>query len=165
MIKLKPFRQTAGLCGPASLKIVLDYYGIRVTESAVARIAGTSKKKGASKDGLTRAARYFGLEVFAKEKSSLDDLRRFIQKGMPVIVDWFSEDEGHYSVVVDIDKKDIVLMDPELAKERRMSLERFQRLWFDFPGKFIKNQKDLVLRLMIVALPPKRSALESQKQS
>jgi len=153
MINLKPFRQTAGLCGPASLKMVLNYYEIAATESAVARASGASKEKGASKDGLIKAARYFGFKVFVKEKSSLDDLRRFIKKGIPVIVDWFSGDDGHYSVVVDIDQKNIVLMDPELAGKRKMSVDKFQRLWFDFPGEFIKNQNDLVLRLMIVAEP------------
>lgn len=156
MIKLKPFRQTAGLCGPASLKIVLDYYGASVTESALAQASGASREKGASLKGLIKAARHFGFEVFSKEKSTFGDLRRFIKKGMPVIVDWFSEDDGHYSVAVDIDQKNIVLMDPELGGERKMSLEKFQRLWFDFPGKSIKEPKDLVLRLMIVPTPLKK---------
>jgi len=156
MIKLKPFRQTAGLCGPASLKMVLDYYGVSVSEKEIAEAAGASREKGASKEGLVKAAKHFGFRVFIKEKSNLGDLRRFIKKGVPVIVDWFSEDDGHYSVVVDIDGKNVVLMDPELNGKRKMSLEKFQRLWFDFPGKFIKEPKDLVLRLIIAVTPPKK---------
>jgi len=153
MIKIKPFRQTAGLCGPASLKMILDYYGVPVTESALAKISGTSRTKGASKEGLVKAAKHFGFKVFFKEKSSLGDLRRFIKKGVPVIVDWFLEDDGHYSVAVDINQKEITLVDPSLGGARKMSLEKFQRLWFDFPGKSIKDSKDLVLRLMIVVTP------------
>ncbi len=156
MIKLKPFRQTAGFCGPASLKMVLDYYGVLVTEADLVKAAGASKKEGASKEGLIKAAKCFGFEVFSKEKSNLGDLRRFIKRGVPVIVDWFSGDEGHYSVAVDIDQKNIVLMDPELKGKRKMPLETFQRLWFDFSGKSIKQSKDLILRLIIAVIPLKK---------
>lgn len=153
MIKLKPFRQTPGLCGPASLKMVFGYYGVSASEGEIAKVAGATKEKGTSKAGLIKAAKHFGFQVFSKEKSSLNDLRYFIKREIPVIVDWFSEDEGHYSVVVDIDKKNIILMDPSYARRRKFSLEKFLRVWFDFPGKFIKDPKDLILRLMLVVTP------------
>lgn len=154
MIKLKPFRQMPGLCGPASLKMVFDYYGVSVSENKIAKVAGATKEKGTSKAGLIKAAKHFGFQVFSKELSSLNDLRYFLKRKIPVIVDWFFEDEGHYSVVVDIDKKNIVLMDPSLKKgKKKMSLEKFFRVWFDFPGKYIKDPKDLILRLMLVITP------------
>jgi predicted double-glycine peptidase len=154
MIKLKPFRQTPGLCGPASLKMVLNYYGLKVSEKRLARMSGAKKEKGVSYEGLAKAARQLGFKVFTKEKSSLADLERFVKKNIPVIVDWFSEDEGHYSVAVNIDKKNILLMDPGLEKgKREIPVVKFMRVWFDFPGKFIKSPKDLVLRLMLVVLP------------
>jgi len=46
MIKLKPFRQTPGLCGPASLKMVMDYYGVSVSEKEIARVAGSTRERG-----------------------------------------------------------------------------------------------------------------------
>jgi len=159
MIKLKPFRQSPGLCGPASLKMVLDYYGVSVSEAEIARVSGASSKKGTSKEGLIKAAKHFGFQVFSKTESTLEDLRYFVKRGIPVIVDWFSQDDGHYSVVVDIDKKNIILMDPELRKilvfikKRKFSTETFFRIWFDFPGRFIKNPGDLILRLMLVLTP------------
>lgn len=153
MIKLKPFRQSPGLCGPASLKMVFDYYGVSASEAEIAKVAGATKEKGVSKAGLIKAAKHFGFRVFSKEKSSLNDLRYFIKRKIPVIVDWFSEDEGHYSVVVGIDKKNIILMDPSYLRRRKFSLEKFLRVWFDFPGKFIKDPKDLVLRLILVVTP------------
>jgi len=162
MIKLKPFRQTPGFCGPASLKMVFDYYGVSVSEAEIAKIAGASREKGTSKAGLIKAVKHFGFKAFSKTNSSLNDLRYFIKRKIPVIVDWFFEDEGHYSVVVDIDKKNIVLMDPTLRKlliyvrRRKFSTEKFLRIWFDFPGKFIKTPKDLVLRLMLVVTPARR---------
>jgi len=159
MIKLKPFRQTPGFCGPASLKMVLDYYGISVSEKELAKLAGYSEKKGTSIEGLMKAAGHFGLHSFVKSNSSLEDLEFFIKKKIPVIVDWFFEDDGHYSVVVDINKKEVVLMDPVLRKvlifvrRRRFPPEVFFRIWFDFPGNFIKKKSDLSLRNMIVITP------------
>lgn len=154
MINLKPFRQTPGLCGPASLKIVMDYYGISVSERKIAKAAGATKEKGVSFDGLARAAKHFKFNVFYKKNSSLDDIEKFINKKIPVIVDWFLEDDGHYSVVSGIDRKNILLMDPSLDKgKRKISREDFLRVWFDFRGKFIRKPEDLVLRLMLVAVP------------
>ena len=159
MIKLKPFRQTPGLCGPASLKMVMDYYGVSVSEAEIAKAAGATRKKGTRIEGLIKAARHFGFKTFVKKNSSLRDLEYFVKRKIPVIVDWFSEDDGHYSVVVDIDKKNVVLMDPELRKilvyirRRKFSRETFLRIWFDFPGDFIREPKDLVLRSMLVVTP------------
>lgn len=165
MIKLKPFRQTPGFCGPASLKMVLDYYGVSVSEAELAKIAGGSREKGTSREGLIKAAKHFGFYVFLKKNSTLDDLRYFVKRKIPVIIDWFFEDDGHYSVVVDIDKKNIVLMDPTLRKilvyirRRKMPLEKFLRVWFDFPGNFIRKPGDLVLKLMLVITPKKEKFL------
>ncbi len=159
MIKLKPFRETPGFCGPASLKMVLDYYGISVSEAELGKLSGTTQKMGTSIEGLIKAAKHFGFQAFLKTKSSLDDLRYFVKREIPVIVDWFNEDDGHYSVVVDIDRNNIVLMDPALRKiliyirRRKYSTEDFFRIWFDFPGDFIKDSKDLTLRLMLVVTP------------
>jgi len=155
MIKLKSFRQTPGLCGPTSLRIVFDYYGVSVSETKIARVAGATQKKGCSIKGLIKAAKHFGFRTYLKKKSSLDDLRYFVKKEkVPVIVDWFSEDEGHYSVVGDIDKKNITLMDPSFERgKRKFSTEKFLRIWFDFPGEYIKDPKEVILRLMLVVTP------------
>ncbi|MDD5144832.1 MAG: cysteine peptidase family C39 domain-containing protein [Candidatus Pacebacteria bacterium] len=159
MIKLKPFRQTPGLCGPAALKMVMDYYGISVSEGEIAKRAGSTRENGTSIEGLMKAARYFGFKTFTKTACSLGDLRYFMKKGIPVIVDWFSEDDGHYSVVVDVTKTKVILMDPELrkfliyARRREIPCDKFMRIWFDYKGDYIKRSKDMVLRLILVVTP------------
>jgi predicted double-glycine peptidase len=80
----------------------------------------------------------------------VSDLQKLLKKGIPAIVDWFSTDEGHYSVAVGVDKSNIYLQDPELGRIRKMKREDFQRVWFDFPGDCIKSKKDLIVRRMIV---------------
>jgi len=43
MLKIKPFQETlnAGMCGPASLKIVLDYYGYKKIRKRIGEIMHT----------------------------------------------------------------------------------------------------------------------------
>ena len=69
---------------------------------------------------------------------------------IPVIIDWFSTDDGHYCVAVNIDKKNIYMQDPELGDIRKMDLETFKRVWFDFTGNFLKSKDQMVIRRMIV---------------
>jgi ABC-type bacteriocin/lantibiotic exporter with double-glycine peptidase domain len=176
MIKLKPFEQSPGLCGPASLKMVLDYYGRPVTENELAKVSGATREKGVSLEGLVKAAKHFGFHTFYKEESSFDDIRYFIKRDIPVIVSWFSifggSYDGHFSVVIDIDKEKITLRDPypekifTYAKKRQLSLDDFRKLWFDFEGDFIKSQKDLLLRQILVVTPFKEKfPLKSKKRN
>ena len=135
--------------------MLFEYWGVVPTEAEIAKAAGASKEKGATMAGLIKAARYFGFRTFSKKNSTLNDLRHFIKKRVPVLVDWFLEDDGHYSIVIAIDKQNIVLMDPTLKGKRKMSLQKFLRIWFDFPGDYLKNKEELILRAMLVVMPKK----------
>jgi ABC-type bacteriocin/lantibiotic exporter with double-glycine peptidase domain len=136
--------------------MVLDYYGTSVSERKIIRLSGALKEKGSSTKGLVKAARSLGFDVVAKENSSIGDLKVFVKKKVPVIVDWFLEDDGHYSVVADIDEKKVILFDPALkGKARKMPVDKFLRVWFDFPGDFMKNKKALVLRRLLAVTPKK----------
>lgn len=153
MLDLKPYRREIKFfCGPASLKIVLDYYGVSVPEQEIAKAANATREKGASAKGLVKAAEYFGFNAFFKEDSTLDDLRYYLDKKIPVIVDWFWEDDGHYGVVIGIDKKNIIFRDPSLWKIKKMPLTMFEDVWFDFTGKDRKREH-MVQQLIIVVTP------------
>ncbi len=157
MLLLQPFRQRRGLCGPASLKIVLDYYGVSVTEKRLATLA-RSDASGTRAKHLLAAAKKLGFEGFIKDSSDIAEIRTYLSKKIPVIVDWFSEDDGHYSPVAYIDQGFIYLQDPELGKIRKLDLTTFKRVWFDFTGDFLRNKSDIVIRRMIVVFPKKNAA-------
>lgn len=73
------------------------------------------------------------------------------------MVDWFSlygeHYEGHYSVAVDIDRKYIYLADPEIGKIRKILIEAFKKVWFDFEGPHLKNANRLYFGWMFVPSP------------
>lgn len=151
MLKIKPFRQQSGLCGPATLKMVLSYYGVDKTEAAIAKGTDCDPELGVEAGRMLGYARELGFDGYIKDESTLEDLEQLVvKKEIPVIVDWFSEDDGHYSVVVDLDSENVYLLDPEIGHVRALRRAKFFRVWFDFPGEFIKSQDDLTIRRMIV---------------
>jgi len=159
-LDVKPFQETlhAGMCGPASLKIVLDYYGINLSEKKLAGLTRTTRKTGANDQGIANAAKSLGFRVQIKNKSGLDDIEKWLKKGAPVIVNWFTRGrsdysnsevaDGHYSVVAGLDDKHIYLQDPEIGELRKIEKDDFMKVWFDFKGRYIKTD-ELIIRQLI----------------
>lgn len=161
MLKVKPFQETLhkDMCGPASLKIVLDYYKIVKTEKELAKLAGHKKGSGIDDKGIKKVAEKFGLKVKIKNNSSFKDIENWLRKDVPVIVDWFTRGrndypesetaDGHYSVVAGLDDKFIYLQDPEIGRMRKIKRDDFMRVWFDFKGNYLKSN-ELIIRQIIV---------------
>ena len=159
-LKVKPFQETLrqNMCGPASLKIVFDYYGIKKLEKEIAKICKVDKNLGADDKTLKMVAEKFGFKVKVKNNSNFKDIEIWLKKGIPVIVDWFTRGrndysesdvaDGHYSVAVGLDGKFIYLQDPEIGKIRKIKKENFMAVWFDFKGKYIKSN-ELIIRQII----------------
>lgn len=160
MFEIEPFQETLseGMCGPASLKIVLGYYGVEKSETELAELCGHDRKLGTDAAGIRRAAESLGFEVEIKNGSSFEDMEAWLAKDVPVIVDWFTRGrqdypesevaDGHYSVVAGLDEESIHLQDPEIGRMRRIKREDFLRVWFDFEGELIGSD-NLVIRQMI----------------
>lgn len=160
ILKLKPFQEMLGssMCGPASLKIVLQYYGVDVKEKELARMTGWNKDLGIGDKGIEKTAKSFGFRIKIKNNSSFKDIEKWLDKKVPVIVNWFTRGrcdytdsdiaDGHYSVVAGLDDKFIYLQDPEIGKIRKLKRGDFMSVWFDFSGKYIKSN-ELIIRQMI----------------
>lgn len=161
LLPVKSFQETlhGGYCGPASLKMVLDYYGVSRTEEELAKLCGITVDLGTNDQSLKRVAEKFGFEVKIKNFSSFEDIKEWLNKKVPVIVDWFTRGradydesevaDGHYSVVVGLDEEFIYLQDPEIGKLRKIKREDFMRVWFDFTGEYIKSWEEMIIRQII----------------
>lgn len=160
MLKIESFQETlnASMCGPASIKIVLDYYGIEKSENELAKLCKVDKNLGVEDKIIKRVAEQLGFKVIIENDSNLKDIEKWLDKKVPVIVDWFtkgrldySESEvadGHYSVVAGLDDKYIYLQDPEIGRIRKLKRDDFMRVWFDFKGEYIKPS-ELIIRQII----------------
>ena len=165
MLKINSFLETknAGMCGPASLKMVLEYFGTNVKEAELASLCGTDVVHGTSDLGIKKAAEKFGFTVEIKNFCTYQDIDHWLSKGIPVIVDWFTKGvsnspddqvaDGHYSVVVDLDHTYIYLQDPEIGEIRKISRDDFWSVWFDFTGASINSWDEMIIRQIIVVYP------------
>lgn len=134
---VKHFLQTAGLCGPASLKILLSNFGKTYSEEELAKLGGATVEEGTEHEGMISTVKELNGFVFVKENGTIEELEHFVKKEkLPVIIGWFDEDEDHYSVVVNVTEKNVIICDPQ-KKEAERWLDRtvFPRIWFDFIGK------------------------------
>ena len=158
---VQPFQETlhGSYCGPASLRIVLDYYGVEKTEEEVAKICGRDPDIRTDASSIKKAAVSFGFKAEIQNDSSFDDIQRWLDKKVPVIVDWFTRGradyddsevpDGHYSVVVGLDKDNIYLQDPEIGKMRTLKRDDFMRVWFDFKSSQITSWDEMIIRQLI----------------
>lgn len=162
-LKIKAFQETlkANMCGPASLKIVLDYYGLNKSEKDLAKLCQVKKNIGVLDKDIKRAAEGLGFKVIIKNNSSFKDIEKWLDRKVPVIVDWFTKgrseysesevSDGHYSVVSGLDDKYIYLQDPEIGKIRKIKKTDFMIVWFDFKGQYIKAN-ELIIRQIIAII-------------
>lgn len=162
LLNVKPFQETlhASMCGPASLKIVFDYYGLKKSEKELALLAGTNKDFGTDDKGISRAAKSLGFNCVVKNKCTFSDIEEWLKKGVPVIVDWFTRGrldysnsevaDGHLSVVIGLDDKSVYIQDPEIGKVRIIERNDFMKVWFDFSGEFIKSSELIVRQIIAI---------------
>lgn len=161
MLELRPFQETLhkGMCGPASLKIVLDYFGVDKSESELAELMGKTDW-GVDEKSIVTAAQSLGFKTAVKNESDFGDIQGWLDKKVPVIVDWFTRGradypdsaiaDGHYSVVAGLDDEHIYLQDPELGGLRTLKKEDFKKVWFDFSGEFIQPEQLIIRQLIAI---------------
>ena len=161
LLPINSFQETlrAGMCGPASLKMVLSYYGVEKTEKELAELCRTDPNLGTSAEGLKRAAEQLGFTVEVKNGSTFDDIQRWLDKKVPIIVNWFTRGridyddsevpDGHLSVVVGLDDTHIYLQDPETGGLRKIARDDFMKAWFDFTGEHITSWNEMIVRQLI----------------
>lgn len=155
MLPVKPFAQSPDFCGPACLKMVLEFFGVKKSEAELVKLSGADRLHGATAQELVNAAKLLGFEAEYHDYSSLEELRGYLDNQIPVIVDWFSHDDGHYSVVVDMDEENIFLQNPEIGNLQAIDLVTFKRVWFDFEPDFLNKSDDVIIRRVIAIHPTK----------
>ena len=139
-------------CGPASLRMVMAFYGLEVSEEDLAVACGHSYELGCRSEDMACAARAMGFDVYFKNNSTIEELSRLVNAGAPVIVDWFCGDppEGHSSVVIGVSDDDIYILDPFLEEMRVVAKEDFRRCWFDFYETPINPNNLYVGQIMVL---------------
>jgi len=124
-------------CGPACLRMVLEYWSFQQDEVSLAMLCGTTLA-GTGLAEITEAAQKLGFKSEWKRNTKFSDLKTALKRGIPamVIVDarLLHDIEipfpvGHMIVIVAIDANSIFYHDPEVGRERKISRQIFIQAW------------------------------------
>ena len=133
-------------CGPASLEMVMRFFGKNFTEENLAKLAHT-KKDGTLHAGIIQAARKAGFYCYVHRNSSINHIQHFIDKGDPVIVNYIDPNsgEGHYGVIIGYSSKNLVMNDSSNGQEFSIHKSKFEDLWHGGNNKKTNQRWILVL--------------------
>ncbi len=127
--------QTLNNCGPASVAMILAYYGHPVTQAAAQTVLRPDPEQwGMLPGAVPPYVAGFGLEARILDHGTADNIKSLLNQGVPVIVaQWLSEDNPlpHYRVVVGFDdaKGTFIVNDGDLGFGRSIAYKDFDELW------------------------------------
>lgn len=123
------FRQTSdSSCAPAALATLLRRWGIRATESGVARFAGTSRL-GTSMPQLIKAAQAMGMDGL-ELSPTWAQMQQINRPG--VLATWLFSEEGkapHAVGLMALDNNVATIADPAFGKLFQVPKDEFKRIW------------------------------------
>ena len=165
-------------CGAAALQAVLSYWGKDLEEKELMKLLNTSPETGTYVGDIVRVARELGFTADLKENLTLTDLHAALEKGMPVIIcgqawrsredsdksareDW---EDGHYIVVLGMDKKYVYYQDPFIKRGKGFVSHRFfEESWHNVRGKTASDAKKQIHLGVFISgdTPPRHHPLET----
>ncbi|MCR4285207.1 MAG: C39 family peptidase [archaeon] len=142
-LKLPSYKQTHGYdCGAKTTQSVLSYYGIEMKEEKI-MIGVKTNKTGTPTCGIISFLKKKGLRCIDKENLTINDLKKQIDKGNPVIVllqaysnkpikDWKkSWNSGHYVIAIGYDKEKVIFEDPMSSNRTYLDYKELEKRWHD----------------------------------
>lgn len=126
--------QTLNNCGPASVSMVLAYYGQSVSQAQAQAALRAPKEWGMLPGAVPPYVQGFDLEARILDHGTVDDLKALLKRGVPVIVaQWLTEAQPipHYRVVIGYDdtKEEFYINDGVLGFGKAISYQDFDSLW------------------------------------
>jgi predicted double-glycine peptidase len=121
-------------CGPACLRAVLRYYGVRKSETFFAELLGTTKESGTAEPNIISLAKALDILVLCSEDFNLSDLAKYVRDGHPVLVTYVEpvEEESHYGIVIDVTEEYVRLREPSSNSDVFMERGDFLKRWYGY---------------------------------
>ncbi len=131
-------QKTDYLCGPASLQMVFGYFNKFKSQEKLAKLLKTSPKTGTLHENMIKVVVKNGFHCYAKENSTIREIKHFLNQKLPVIVYYLEPDteEDHIAIVSGYSRNSLILSDPWNGKNFRLSNKVFLGRWHDhFEGQ------------------------------
>lgn len=129
---------TSYTCIPACVRMVLAYQGQQHSEQELALALQTIPLLGTLPENVTPVLESWGHNVRWFEHGTLDQLTKLLAQNLPVILfvraaDLPDRGSGlHALVLVGIDRRSVVLLDPTRKKDLHLPIKEFARIWTNF---------------------------------
>ncbi len=179
-------QETSYNCGPAVLEMLLSHFGIEASQSQIIEAAGIRneiEKEGMVVAEMARAIKLIApqMSFWFKTNSKMNEMREIVRNfDYPVGINWQGifpdegevkdyndvgfqdEDEGHFSVVVDVDTREnyIRIADPYgrfAGNDRVFSIVEFEKRWwdedFEIDPRTKKKRYVYYPRMMFIVVP------------
>lgn len=132
-------------CGSASLLAILSFYDLyEKNEKQLSKELNTNSEDGTSLAKIKEVAKKHGLSCRVKENTDISELKKSIDAGNPVILNfqaWSDEKnpkwekdwkDGHYAILIGMDEETLYMRDPSLYnKIGIVSIDEFMKRWHD----------------------------------
>lgn len=119
-------------CGPASLEMVLRYWGVSVNQENIAPFVINPDDNLAHSGDMVEYAENLGFSA-SYGSMTIEELKENIDNKHPVIVlQWasrYDKENSHFRVVVDYNEQKIITHDPALKPNYPFTYEEFFELW------------------------------------
>lgn len=141
--------QTFNNCGPATLSMLLSYYGIEVSQNELGNKLrpyqnpqGDNDDKSVTLEELAQESKNYKLVPFHRPNGSIELLKLLIANDIPVIVRTLlhpNEDIGHYRLIRGFDDytKEIIQDDSYENKNLHFAYAEFASLWQPFNYEYL----------------------------
>lgn len=137
ILDLPYVKQQCNYCGPASLSMVMQYFGYSTTQEEIAEELGAKeiKKQGVEPGELALYARRRGMRVSARNDVGLGGMLRALEKDLPLIAMCraFPPQRGlHYAVIrgYDLEEEALFIHDPAWSRRKKTPWEDFEPRWW-----------------------------------
>jgi uncharacterized protein len=146
-------------CAASALQAVLRYWGKDVDEAELMELMHTNPEVGTYPEDIVRGTRLLGLDAELKQDLTLDEVERRTANGDPMIAlgqMWRSQkdgvssaadewDNGHYIVVLGVDKDYVYFQDPYVRMSKAfVPRKSFEEHWHQAMGGDRINNPDLI---------------------
>lgn len=141
--------QTFNNCGPASLSMLLSYFGTNVSQQQLGQrlrpyqnAQGDNDDKSVTLEELAVVGEEYGFTAFHRPNGNQQILQRLLAAGIPVVIrTWLEpgEDIGHYRVIRGYERAGAVFVqdDSLQGKDLRYTWSQLDELWQAFNYEYL----------------------------
>mgnify|MGYP001583685360 CR=1 FL=1 len=132
-LSLPTFKQeTEYTCGPAALRAIFTYFDKSFTEKEIETFCQSKPWPiGTDNDNMSKAPSLAGLFGKTEENASIETLAKYIDRGIPVLVNFIDvpQKSGHFATLVGYTDTELIFNDPWNGPDYALPKEGFYEIW------------------------------------